>query len=214
VIAISSFQRLHSKRWRSLLALAALQLGAATARADDVEGERSLLELSAHAGPRFATACLYDCPDLPAGLGMGLSGGVRMHPNFAAGFVGEHARFHSPVGPETAIGYTLLGVFARGYLLAQGRVDTFLEIAFVGAVPFNDCGSRTEGGGGPGYRAAAGGAVYVVKWLEVGIAASYLGTAQGCSFGGTLGAGWMRRDDTPIVVAALGVDGTVTLLGP
>jgi hypothetical protein len=82
-------------------------------------------------------------------------------------------------------------------------------------VPIGDCGARSKSTGGVGYRAALGGDVHVASWLKLGIATSYSRTNQACL--GTesdLTRTPTPDRDTPLVLAALGIDGAITLLGP
>lgn len=196
--------------------LVAVALSSASARAQEAppEPERRMLELDAGAGPRFARHCLDDdCLDLPPGFGVSIAGGVRMHPNVSAGFLVDQARFSSSVG-DTTVGYTLVGAFGRGYWLARGAVDPYLELAFVGARPIGGCGPRSDALGGIGYRAAAGTDAYLTRWLRLGLAAGYASTSQGCAVAALDSGQTASSARPPLVLSALGIDAVLTLVGP
>jgi hypothetical protein len=153
------------------IAKCALLLGLGSTSAVAAEGSeppgRPMLEASARGGLRLPRV-VAGYHDLPPGFGLAISGDVRMADYFAGGFLVEQVRFSFPAVDGGFLGYTLVGLLLRGYVLREGYVDPYLELALGGVTPIG-----IEHEGGLGYRAAAGVDFAVLPWLEIGVAGSY-----------------------------------------
>jgi hypothetical protein len=170
----------------------------------DSQRERPLLALSGYGGPRFPR-CQPDCGDVGPGVGFGATVEVRFVDHAALGLAVERALY----GDSIAI--TLLGAYARGYPLARGRIDPFLELAFLGAKPDLDCSGAS---GGVGWRARMGIEVFVLPNAKLGGGASHMRLygQHGCPRLGFVSPA-SQSDLQPMVAGAFALDGVVTITG-
>jgi hypothetical protein len=201
------------ERCAGMLALAT-SVASSTARAadeDQTEGGRHKLEIGAEVGPAWPSCSEHRCTgELGSGWAVGLHALLRLHPNLAVGVLGEQAWY--PWSAQTALGplpdetayQRVVAIAARGYLLREGLLDPYAELALgamsVAATVSSEQCNETPG---PALGAGMGVGLWPVHWARLSLAfAARVGLViQECDDGGIEG----NPPPTPTPSSSLGL---------